>query len=927
MIRGDNHLHGYGHSFGLLVIGLSQATIMPLAGAMFLAFLCKQAGWQNQPALFWVMVSPVLYLFWLFFVLIFFTIETSVLGLVYTKPKKYLQKEQGLLNFPFVTSIALYGRFFLLHSLPLVSHLIRLPFISWLILRAYSTKTHLGIGCWLTVDILDPDLTTIGSGVTLGAASRIIAHSLVRATDGYLTYQTAPIELGECCTIGGAAQIELGVKVGAHSVVEPCSRAVAFTNIPPGEIWGGSPAVFLAKRENIQTTANIIRVNTSVSRQNSNEIQKIIAHALSLPVETMTNEISIADCPAWDSLSKMAIASALYNRFGLSLSPEVIFTLDSVEVVEQVVANGLKKNPVGYDAFYLPSNPELLPLLNPAAAIAALAARQWQGQSTMEKKSTSNIHVAIAATFVAQPLASSLQLYSRAFGLNAEVDFFDFNQAQQALLSPESSLRKNLDGLNVVLLRLEDFPGANAGEQKTVAEGFLHAIKIFTEMTGRVLLVSDLPPVISPNGWGAELETNQMRIWWRDQLQSMNGVEILDFTEIVEEIGKTASRDARMELEARIPYSLQVYQQLGIGIARGLRKMLVPAKKVLALDCDGTLWGGVIGEDGMDGIQLGDDAAGRCFKAFQKQILSLKQRGILLMLVSKNLAEDVWNVIDHHSGMILRRNDFVAAKINWKPKSENLHDLASEFNLGMDSFVLFDDNPVERMEVEAKCPQVTVIPLSAEPSRYSEILQRLWLFDGAGSTIEDVKRNDYMQQEIKRKSLEQSTDDLQFYLSSLKMKVEMRRAREEDLPRVSQLIQKTNQFNLSLKRRTLPEIRALQPKFEIWVVSASDRFGSYGLVGGCISRRENDVFILDSFLLSCRVLGRGVEEAFLQGMAKKATSTGANRLYAHYMKGPRNQPITAFLEKYGFRTSEAGAYELELPLKPFAPGHFHLEIE
>ena len=157
--------------------------------------------------------------------------------------------------------------------------------------------------------------------------------------------------------------------------------------------------------------------------------------------------------------------------------------------------------------------------------------------------------------------------------------------------------------------------------------------------------------------------------------------------------------------------------------------------------------------------------------------------------------------------------------------------------------------------------------------------------------------------------------------------MEIRKAREEDLVRVHQLVQKTNQFNLSLKRRSLPEIKALQPEHDIWVLSASDRFGSYGMVGGCISRREDDALVLDSLLLSCRALGRGVEEAFLHGLAKKASAIGAKRLRAHYVKGPRNQPIESFLIKHGFNGSNGGTHEVEVTRAPAAPGHLKLEIE
>ncbi len=379
-------------------------------------------------------------------------------------------------------------------------------------------------------------------------------------------------------------------------------------------------------------------------------------------------------------------------------------------------------------------------------------------------------------------------------------------------------------------------------------------------------------------------------------------------------------------MNAAVPYSPAVYQRLGIGIARTLRKLNQPAKKVLALDADNTLWGGVVGEDGIEGIRLDDTAGGRGFRELQSKILALKQQGILLVLVSKNSAEDVWNVVENHPQMILRRKDFAAARINWEPKSKNLRALAEELNLGADSFVLLDDNPVERLEVQANCPEVTVVPLPARPEEYAGMLSRLWCFDGAGETSEDGKRNEYTRQDIQRKEFEESTG-LETYLRELELKVVMRSAGEDDLARVSQLLQKTNQFNLSLKRRSLPETRQLLPGHEIWVVSVTDRFGDYGTVGVCISRRENETLVLDSLLMSCRALGRGAETAFLHGIAEKARLAGARSLRGEFVAGPRNQLMEEFLKKSGFDERAGGEiFELSVEAAPVAPEHLSLQI-
>jgi FkbH-like protein len=917
------HFEKRDHDLGRLFMCLGQAIICPVAAAGGVGLLCKFAGLEDHPASFWLVVAPLIYLLWLFLLLVFYVIETSLLGLFYQKPRRYDEMQDRSLV-PFAITLMLYGHGFILYSLPLVSMLLRAPFFSWLILRAYSTKVFLGRGAWLAGEIWDPDLTVIGPDVVIGEDCRIVAHSVTRSPEGSVLFQSAPVELGAACTIGGGTQIELGVKVGAGSLVEPRSHVQPFTRIPPGEVWGGSPAVFRRKREftpaDSSSEASTSFARTPAAATDAKKLHRLIADALGISAEKITAETSAENCPQWDSIGKMTIAAALHDRFGLNLPPEIVFKLDSITDVEKAVA-GAAGREIQAGAISLPANPELLPLLDPVPTLAALA-RETSGLSGAAQK----IRVVIAATFIAQPLASALQLYSRAFGLNADVVFFDFNQVPQALLLPESPMRKNREGLNVVLIRPDDLPGKDSDERKAVAGQFLDAIKNFTATSGCALLVSDLPPVISQERRELQTEAAELQIWWRRQLASIPGVEILNFAEIIEELGKTAARDAQMEREASAPFSPPVYQRLGIGIARALRKSRVPPKKVLALDCDNTLWGGVAGEDGLDGIQLGKDAAGRGFTALQSKILALKQRGVLLALVSKNLADDVWDAIENHPRMILRRKDFAAARINWQPKSENLRALAEELKLGVDSIVLLDDNPVERLEVEANCPQVTVVPLPPQTDRYAEILSRLWCFDGAGETLEDEKRNDYALQEIQRKQFRQSAG-LESYLNSLELKTVMRVAAEQELSRVSQLLQKTNQFNLSLKRRTLPETRALLPTHDIWVVSASDRFGDYGLVGVCIARREDESLFLDSFLMSCRVLGRGVEEAFLHGIAQKARFAGTKYLRGEFVAGARNQPMKNFLQKSGFTCGKDGIYELDLHHVPAAPAHLNLKID
>jgi FkbH-like protein len=233
-------------------------------------------------------------------------------------------------------------------------------------------------------------------------------------------------------------------------------------------------------------------------------------------------------------------------------------------------------------------------------------------------------------------------------------------------------------------------------------------------------------------------------------------------------------------------------------------------------------------------------------------------------------------------------------------------------NLDPDSFVFVDDDPANRLEVEANAPGVVVVPLPSEAAEYCQALSRLWCFDAAAVTAEDLQRTVMIQQEQSRQEGRAEAGGMQSYLASLELVVEMREAEAGDLPRVAQLTQKTNQFNLSLKRRSLSEIQALVRHARVFVISASDRFGEYGLVGVCIlvpSSAQRGQFEFDTLLMSCRALGRGIEEAVLYGVRMAIEPAGATRLLAPFVEGPRNQPVLEFLIRAGFQEGSGGVFE------------------
>ena len=571
----------------------------------------------------------------------------------------------------------------------------------------------------------------------------------------------------------------------------------------------------------------------------------------------------------------------------------------------------------------LPDDLEMLPLLDPRDATRLLAERVQAEQGNDENATP--LRVAIAATFTAQPVATSLRLWGRASGFEIDCHFADYDQIMQTLIDDSSAFGTNGDGVNVLLLRPEDLTSESPEQAGAQIEQILQAIHHFTEtrQSRGQLLVGTLPPVVSSFSLTDQQEIDALRHEWRSRLGSIPGVEMFDFSRLVERIGIDEARSNSGEALHRAPYSPRLYQELGIALVRQIRSKRRSPAKVIAVDCDNTLWGGVVGEVGPEGIQLGPDGPGRSFQLFQHYLKHLKNRGILLAVVSRNEERDVLDVFENHPEMILRPDDIATWAVNWNHKSENLRELAEEMNLGIDSFVFLDDDPAVRAEVMTRRPEVHVVPMPADPAAYCETLSRLWLFDGAQATAVDAARTQMMQEESRRKREQRTVGSLDQFLASLELRVEMGPPSDQEWPRVAQLTQRTNQFSLSLKRRTLEEVKSLGPDTSVLVLKASDRFGDYGLVGVGIVKRGSGIRTseIDTLLMSCRALGRGVEDAFLHGLAQVAAWQGADTLVAPFVDGPRNGMIKDFLVRSGFNETESNLWTLSIAQLPPLPDH------
>lgn len=329
-----------------------------------------------------------------------------------------------------------------------------------------------------------------------------------------------------------------------------------------------------------------------------------------------------------------------------------------------------------------------------------------------------------------------------------------------------------------------------------------------------------------------------------------------------------------------------------------LDEIALKRKKCLVLDLDNTLWGGILGEDGLEGIKIGGDYPGKAFLYFQKGLLELGKNGVILAICSKNNEEDVLELWEKNPYLVLRKEHFAAYRINWQDKATNLKELAEELNLGLDSFVFVDDNPTERALVKQMLPMVSVPEFPVQPYELSVFLKNLVekYFKAYSITDEDRAKTAQYKANAQRSNLQKSFTDFTDFLKSLDMHLAIEEANEYNIPRIAQMTQKTNQFNLTTKRYTESDVKMMVEKgWKVYCLSVADRFGDSGITG-CIMVNGDEI---DSFLLSCRILGKGIEIAFISKVFQILRKQGISELKARYVPTAKNAQVKGFYEKAG----------------------------
>jgi FkbH-like protein len=358
--------------------------------------------------------------------------------------------------------------------------------------------------------------------------------------------------------------------------------------------------------------------------------------------------------------------------------------------------------------------------------------------------------------------------------------------------------------------------------------------------------------------------------------------------------------DGKLHALAKVDYSRDFFVKAAAEIKAVLRGVRGEGRKLIICDLDNTLWGGVIGEDGSDNIRLGGhDGVGESYSAFQRELQTLRKRGILLALCSKNDSKIAWEAIDKHPEMVLRRKDFASARINWGDKGENIDQILKELNLLPKSVVFLDDHPAERDRVRQVFPEILTPDLPLDVAEYPAFLASLDCFETHNITSEDKARTDFYLKETERRAGVSAGGSIQEWLGSLQIVLNVRRLERGNLIRAAQLLNKTNQFNMATRRIEQEEFWrwCSLPGHQAWVFSVADRFGDSGITG-LISAKSVDgsAARLTDFLMSCRVMGKHIEEAMLHTVKEALAADGLTRLEVNYSKTDRNQPFLDFIQ-------------------------------
>ena len=526
--------------------------------------------------------------------------------------------------------------------------------------------------------------------------------------------------------------------------------------------------------------------------------------------------------------------------------------------------------------------------------------------------------IAILGDCATQHIATALRGWGYEAGLRYDVFDADYNQIDAQTMDPGSELYE-FQPAWVVLANCTDklydaYCAYPAGERSRFAETMRDRLVVVWQRIesniGARMLQFNFPAwddrvfgdfgAKTPDSFSYQLR--KLNFLLAESCAEYKNVFLVDIDGLQSRLGESAVRDPKMYCIAKMPFRTDFLPYIAKQITDTVLAASGTFKKCIVLDLDNTLWGGVIGDDGLDGIQIGELGLGHAFSAFQAWLKEMKNRGIILCVCSKNNEPAAKEPFEKHPEMVLKLEDISVFVANWEDKAGNIRHIQSVLNIGMDSLVFLDDNPFEREVVRSLIPNITVPELPENPEEYVDYLRSLNLFETAAYSDADRVRTQQYRAEAQRVSLQSQCADYDSYLEGLEIIAEAKPFDSFHCPRIAQLPQRSNQFNLRTVRYTEQEIAdiAANDKYITLYFTLRDKFGDHGLISAVIMEKQENQLFVNTWLMSCRVLKRGMEEFIVNKMVSAAKEAGYETVEGEYLKTAKNAMVSRIYEKLGF---------------------------
>lgn len=526
------------------------------------------------------------------------------------------------------------------------------------------------------------------------------------------------------------------------------------------------------------------------------------------------------------------------------------------------------------------------------------------------------VKIQILRNITLEPIEPFLKYYSALEGFNAEINFGRYD----SILNDTSN---SSGDIIFIFLLIENFSQNLSFNFNSLSENQIESEKkhLFDYISvclsnlkknvNSPIIITDFPEPIHPSlGLFDNSITNgqshlvqDLNVKLRNFISSEKGVYVFPLNKLASKIGYDSFFDDKQWNLSKLPFSKDGLCEIAKVIPTFINGLKGKTKKCLVLDCDNVLWGGVLGEDGEDGIKIGKNHPGSAYLKFQQEIINLYHRGIIIALCSKNNEHEVINTINSHPDILLREKYISAYRINWDPKDKNIVELSKDLNIGLESMVFIDDSKFEIELIKKSLPMIDTIDLSeVKPSYFYNILKDYRRFDSFSISKEDKNRGKMYKEQTKRIKANLSFSNINDYLKYLKVEIRIEKVTKQLIPRISQLTQRTNQFNLNIKRYSESEIEEFKKnkKKDVLVLSLKDKFGDLGVVGTAIIFYENNYALIDSFLISCRALGRKIESIFFQEVLNFiGKKRKLKKVYGVFTSDKKNFQTLEFYKNFG----------------------------